>query len=388
MKLSSIKFKLIVGIITCLVLASFAIIYLLNYSYKNNINVIAEQSIMTSEQAFANLEKNDTNMLSSTLQAILTNSEIKKAFMEKDREKLYNITSPLFKELKERYRITHWYFHNPESEKSVFLRVHNKEKFDDALKRVTYLDSINKKDFAAGKELGKTAFALRVVHPYYDGDKVIGYMEMGEEIDHFVGIMKEQTGNDFGLLILKKNLDEKEWATMREAKGLPNNWNDREDVVLVDKTTEDEHIIDFAGNLENIPNGGQVLEEFKKGDSVFVRGIFPVFDAANNKVGGVFVLRDITPIYNEMKAMQTKVIVAILLLVCIISIFLIFIMNSLVIKRLNNMINIATMVVGGAYNTEIAASSDDEIGQFESLFEQFRIVFVNLIKDFEEKENK
>jgi hypothetical protein len=49
---------------------------------------------------------------------------------------------------------------------------------------------------------------------------------------------------------------------------------------------------------------------------------------------------------------------------------------------------VATRVVGGDYETEIRVSSDDEVGQFEQLFEQFRRVFVDLlahIPEFQEK---
>lgn len=381
MNTNSIKFKVIFTIILSLAIGAFAIIALLNKSYENNINLIAEESIKISEEAFINLEKNDTNMLSSTLEALLENDEYKQLFKEKNFEKLYEVTSPLFNSLKERYRITHWYFHNPEPDSTNFLRVHNKGKNGDVIKRVTYVNSAQSKAFASGKELGKTAFALRVVHPYYDQDELLGYLELGQEIDHFLGIMKEQTGNDYGLLIKKEFLDEKEWESVRASKNLPNNWADQEDVLVVDKTTDDENLMEFEGDIESIPDGGLVLEEINQGDSVFVRGIFPIYDAANKKVGGVFVLHDITSLYNEMKAMQTKAIALIVALMIIISAVIIVMFNKLIITRLNNMIEVATRVVGGDYNTKIIPSANDEIGKFESLFEQFRTVFVSLVDE-------
>lgn len=388
MNFSSIKFKVILTIILCLALGAAAIVFLLNVSYQDNINLISKQSVQMSEEAFRNLEKNDTNMLSATLESLMENDAYKKLFEAKDRNKLYQQVEPLFKNFKERYRITHWYFLNPEPESTAFLRVHKPAQFDDQIKRATYLKAVETKDFASGKELGQTAFALRVVHPYYDNGKLIGYMELGEEIDHFLGIMKKQTGNDFGLLIKKKYLDEKQWASTRASKNLKNNWGDYSDVVLVDKTTDDTNIINYAGDMEKVPDGGLVLEEVKKGNSVFVRGIFPLYDAKNRKVGGVFVLRDITPVYNAMQAMQNKAITFIVLLMLAISVVIIVIFNKLIIVRLNNMISTATRVVGGDFNTQIVPTANDEIGKFESLFEQFRQVFVGVVKEVSGTEEK
>lgn len=388
MNFSSIKFKVIISIILSLAIGSAAIIYLFNVSYQKNIQLISEQAVQMSAESFNNLEKNDTNMLSATLETLLKNDNFKKYFLAQDRDNLYKEAAPLFKNFKERYRITHWYFLNAEPDSTCFLRVHKPEQFGDVIKRATYLKSVEKKDFAAGKELGKTAFALRVVHPYYDNGKLIGYMELGEEIDHFLDIMKKQTGNEYGLLVKKQYLDEKEWSTMVSSKGEKNHWNDYKDVVLVNKTNNDNSIINFEGDIEKIPEGGAVLEEVKKGDNVFVRGIFPIYDAKDRKVGGVFLLRDITPIYNDMKAMQNKVIMFIIALMIILSVLIILMFNSLVIKRLTNMIETATRVVGGDYKTEIVQSANDEIGQFEYLFEQFRTVFVSLACTLEEDNKK
>ena len=45
-------------------------------------------------------------------------------------------------------------------------------------------------------------------------------------------------------------------------------------------------------------------------------------------------------------------------------------------------------VVGGDFKTEIKVSSDDEVGQLEGLFEQFRRVFVDVLKDLPEFQEK
>jgi hypothetical protein len=45
-------------------------------------------------------------------------------------------------------------------------------------------------------------------------------------------------------------------------------------------------------------------------------------------------------------------------------------------------------VVGGDFESEIKVSADDEVGQLEELFEQFRQVFVNILSQFSELQEK
>lgn len=383
MNFHSIKFKVIVAILVSLTLGACGILYLSNVSYENNVNLVAKESVKSSQEAFNNLETNDINMLSSTLTMLLENDRYKKLFMEQNKEGLYQAAKPVFDDLKKNYRVTHWYFHNAEPESTNFLRVHKQEQSGDVIKRKTYVDAVNNKGFTAGKELGKTAFALRVVHPYYNEGKLIGYVELGEEVDHFLDLMKKQTGNEYSMLIKKEFLDAKEWASTRASHGLENNWGDYEENLLVNSTSKDMNMMGFTGDIASIPKDGTVLGEVKKDSSVYVRGAFPVYDAAKKQVGTVVFVRDITPIYQDMKNMQAKVTGFIVALMVAILAFLVYVLDTLVVKRLRKLIDVATLVVGGDYNTQIVPSAKDEIGQFEGLFEQFRAVFVNLVKEVE-----
>ena len=69
-------------------------------------------------------------------------------------------------------------------------------------------------------------------------------------------------------------------------------------------------------------------------------------------------------------------------------VFVLTLLDRLVFRRLNHIIVVATRVVGGDYETEVRVSSDDEVGQFEQLFEQFRRVFVDLLSHLPEFQEK
>ena len=147
-------------------------------------------------------------------------------------------------------------------------------------------------------------------------------------------------------------------------------------------------IIAFQGELSAVPQEGKVLERLQDGNSVFVRGIFPIRDAAGNTVGAMFVVRDISGFYLAMQRTQKILVLLTVVALMIGTVLVLTLLNRLVFRRLEHIIDVATRVVGGDYDSEIQISSDDEVGQFEMLFEQFRRVFVDALSHIPEMEEK
>jgi signal transduction histidine kinase len=159
--------------------------------------------------------------------------------------------------------------------------------------------------------------------------------------------------------------------------------------VVAEKTTASDSIIRYQGDLSAIPKGGHVLESANKGDSVFVRGIFPIFDSAGSTVGAMFVVRDISAVYKSMRQTQNLIVLLSVAVQLCFTVILVTLLNSLVFRRLVDIIAVVTRVVGGDYQSEIRTGSNDEIGECEQLFEQFRCVFVDVLShvpEFQEKE--
>jgi diguanylate cyclase (GGDEF)-like protein len=362
-----------------LLLGGLINIWLSTTFYQNSIQQIARQSIKTANETFINLEDNDIKMLKGCSAALLNNPRLEQAFLSGDREQLYTQTRTIYSALNSSIGLWQWNF--IDTDNKVFLRVQQKEVYGDAISRVSYLESVKSKDFGTGLELGLTGFSLRVVHPFYDDSgKLIGYMELGEEINHFLSDMKKQTGDDYGLLLQKKYLDEKTWDSTAKTLGIRNNWNDMKDVLLVYNTTANNDIVQYNGDIENVPDGGSVLAEIKQGNSYFIRGVFPIYDASQKKAGVIFLMHDITASYQAMKAMQQKTIIIDVLLMIILSLIIILVLNSLIFARLNTVMKQVTRTVGGDYTTRIEVNSKDEVGLFEALFEQFRIIFINTME--------
>lgn len=377
----SLRVKVTGAIVVCLAVMAAAILAVLHVQFQQQADQVTRDAVTEAHRVFRNLEAEEINKLSAVLEAVLANDAYLGAYTESHRTQLCEQARPLFDRMKTDYHFTLWQFNNPEPTGTVYLRMHKPGSFGDPLKRWMYDETVRRQARVAGKELGHSGFALRVMMPHRDHQgNVLGYMEVGEEIGRFFDAMRAETGNHYGLALKKSLLQRDKWADFRKSRGLPDNWDDMPDMVVGDRTTDDEHVLNVHANLDAIPGEGQVLERVSSGDATYVRGVFPVTAADGKRAGAVFVVKDMTQAFAALRKLEFQIgglILAITLLICL----AVWVMlDRWVFRRLNRMIELATRVVGGDYECAITRSADDEVGQFEHLFDQFRKVFLSLAK--------
>lgn len=372
----SIKLKVVIGVLAALALSAVANARLAAWLREEDVQVVAEQAVRTAGEAYAALERADVEKLSAALEALAADAALQEAFARRDRPRLLALAAPTFAALRDRYGVTHWYFHEPEPGRLCFLRVHAPPLYGDFIGRPTFTEAIAHKAISSGKELGRTAFALRVVRPWYRGDALLGYLELGEEIEHFLQRMHQQTGDEFAMLLLKKHLDEKAWALTRTGPKR-NTWAERPEVVLVDSTTPDDRLLGWQGRIEDLPDRGELLGMERREERAFVRGVLPVKDAVGAKVGALLVLHDVTALERGLEDHYRGVFLVVLAVALGASALVVLMLERLVFGRLGRMMarmeDLTARVAGGDYEMagELAPSGHDEIGRFEEFFGRF-----------------
>jgi hypothetical protein len=300
MRTRALEIKVVASVAAVLLAAAAASGPVAGALVERSVEQAALTTLQRAATAFSGKEEADIEKLGAALDAILANEALRDAFASRDRARLQELARPLFETMRERDRITHWYFIDGDAERRVFLRVHKPELYGDRVERITLRRAAETREIGAGKELGRTAFALRVVRPWFHDGQLVGYVELAEEIDHFLTALNSGTGDEYGLLVKKKYLDERRWAEVLGPRA--NTWNDRPDVVVVDTTTLTQGIVEYDGDLEDLPDAGRALGEVERDGRAYVRGIFPVRDAADRKVGAVFVQHDFTAMHLAVKA--------------------------------------------------------------------------------------
>lgn len=335
MRSVSLELRLLVALVALCAGASLLGARLTGRIVEEQVERAGAERLRGAADAFASQERAEVEKLSATLDALLSRDDLRQAFVARDRDRLLALAAPLFQTMRERDRITHWYFIAPEPDATVFLRVHRPELRGDKVERVTFRRAVETADVGAGKELGRTAFALRVVRPWVQDGKVIGYLELAEEIDHFLGAMKARTGDDYGILVKKRFLDQRRWAEVLGERS--NTWNDRADVVVVDTTTFTEGIIDYEGDLEALPDDGVALGEVLRDDRAYMRGIFPLRDAGGRKVGGLFVLHDFSAEHGAARAAMLRSFVVLIGASAVLAVLLAAMLHYAVFARLRRL---------------------------------------------------
>jgi hypothetical protein len=388
MNWNSIRTKVLALLVCGLAAGVGGTLTLLRYSFAKNSQALASESVGNAQRLFGILEAREISKMSVVGETLVLNPEVLDAFAARDRGRLLALNAPLYLKLRAE-GITNWMFHVPEPDMVVFLRLHAPANHGDRLNRFIDREVARTHSLVAGNELAKAGFAVRIIRPVFDlHGSLIGYVELGEEIGRFIREMKKETGDDYGLLLSKKFLNRRFWADTSATLKRRDNWNDNPGFVVADKTTASEGIIHFQGDLATVAGQGKVLERFRDGTSVFVRGIFPIPDAGGNTVGAVFVVHDISGVYLSMRDTQDILVLLSIGGLVIGGVLLLTLLNRMIFRRLEHIIRVATRVVGGDYQSVIQIRSDDEIGRFEQLFEQFRCVFVNLLANLTELEEK
>lgn len=384
--LKTIQFKMLALVAGVLVLGAIGLSWYFNQIYARTADRITTETIAGTAAQFAEVQRTSVELMAATMEALVRDPELRAGLAARDPARLLVASEPLFRELRSKYGITHWNYWEPEptGETSArglrnVLRVATPKVQGDFVERETLARVSRERKVVSGLDLGFTGMVLRVLMPVEESGRIVGYIELGKEIGGFLAGLKKATGDEYGLLLAKGRMDEKKWTTQRSVAGLRNNWGDMPDQVLAQNTTDDDALVHYAGRVADLPDQGQPLEVVGRGEKHLTRGVFPLRDVAGAKVGAVFVLHDITPAYDEMRSGQRQAILGVVGLMVLLGGLIIAAFQVLVVSRIRHMIRVATRVVGGEFDLEIKPSADDEIGAFETLFEQFRLLFVELI---------
>ncbi len=256
---------------------------------------IRDQDLAERSQAVANLfaqklEK-DTNLMMATMRAMMTNEDIESAFMRGDREGLARHGGPLFKVLREKHGVTHLYLTRPDQVN--LYRFHSPDEFGDKIERATMRYAAEHQTAVHGLELGTMGtLTLRLVMPWWRGDQLIGYVELGEEIEHLIEEVHLSLSVDLLALVNKHYLPADQWLRGQTLMQRSGDWERFNTHAVVAQTAEkipralDDPLLGqlVAGRTAEIADGGRSRHLV----------LLPIDDAGRRHIGNLVVIRDIT----------------------------------------------------------------------------------------------
>jgi hypothetical protein len=380
----SIRTKLVLAILVIMAISAVASASMVRILYGRSAQAAAADALRGADAAYKELERQDVARQAAIVDMLAANQALRDAFAARDRERLQALSLPIHQVLKKEHGIEHWNYVDSDT-KRMFLRVHLPDKHSDVIERPTILKAMERRELSAGKELGKSAFALRVGKPVILDGRLVGYIELGHVIDSFLGLMKTQTGDDVAMFINKKLIDASEWARTRGTAR--NNWEDFPSVVVVNSTTQDAIVDASAASLGE----ARTLAEQSREGAVFARAVFPVKDSTGAIVGGLVVRHDITALYSQMWNGMLQAIAFFAALAVVTSLLAYLLVDRLIFRRLRTMMttmeDASMRLAGGDYSVAatVKATSRDEIGSFEEFFGNFLGLVGNTLRTLVER---
>ena len=211
------------------------------FSFYQNSTAQLDNQVMAQltgvEALFQLVQDEEAELMGGLIESLKRDPCLQRSFRERNRNKLLHCATPMFEQMRSKHQVTHFYFHTPD--RINFLRVHNPPRNGDYINRFTMEGAATRDEPSHGIELGPLGtFTLRVVHPWYIGDTLVGYMELGKEIDHIAPAIKQVVGVDLIFLIEKQFLQRQNWEEGLEMLGRSGDWNLLPDSVIIQRTAD------------------------------------------------------------------------------------------------------------------------------------------------------
>jgi hypothetical protein len=246
------------------------------------------------DKLFDGLLYKESKFMRAQLQFIEDDPGLLEAWRSRDRQVLYNRARPIFEEISAGFNVTHFYFIEPDG--VAFLRVHAPGKYGDLINRFTLKKAVADSKTTYGIELGNLGtFTLRVVYPWFKDGELLGYLELGEEIEHLTPRIKKITDIDLVYTIDKAFLEEGALQSGRDGVLIPRaDWDEYDQFVIIGKT-----LSSLSPALEKfiVRNHFQINSESIAVDDRFLNLCsHPLLDVSGRQVGSTVLIADISEI--------------------------------------------------------------------------------------------
>lgn len=299
MRVNSLRSQVLIPLTLALALLIALFVVVISHFQKQHIDQSVSSRFKSIQRLFAVQLDNDAAMMDAALCVIIRDERIKAALKKKDRNALLQEVSELYAQLHAQHRITHFYF--SDAEKTNILRVHLPDRYGDKIDRITTQMAERSGKPSHGIELGPMGtFTLRTVHPWYESGRLLGYVELGEEIEHITQKLSGILGVDLFIFIEKRYLERASWESSMQTLGRSFNWDQFPSFAMAYHTSPSvpsELVTMMTGEKRMSSTVGNVMES--NGLTYRVASL-PLKDAGNRQIGQMVITQDITDLTKSL----------------------------------------------------------------------------------------
>ena len=240
-------------------------------------------------------------VLKAQISHLSHDASLLKAWEERDLPALNRLAKPTFTELKRDNKITHFYFIEPDL--TCFLRVHQPARRGDRIERNTLVIAQQTDEDAWGCELGPMGtFTLRYVRPWHQNGTLVGYLELGMEIEDFANDLSQSLDLELITVLRKEFTSRTNFEAGRQAFGFVGQWDTFRNFVVAHQTSANipEAVKQWLSQ-DHQPFTKTAVFPAQRGDKNLYCGVIHLPDVAGRDVSDLIVIRDMTVQAEEAK---------------------------------------------------------------------------------------
>ena len=236
--------------------------------------------------------------LAVAAKCVASDASVQKALREGDTNRLLTVWRPVFETLRRENKLTHFYYFD--TNRVCLLRLHRLGKRGDIVRHFTAIKAERTGKAASGIELGPYGtFTLRVVQPVIQGTNLVGYVELGKEIEDALKALNSRSGNLWALTLRKEHLNRQSWEDGMRLLGKEADW-DRLPHSVVIYSSQGRLPDAFAPAADHAasvdPAHLETDREIAFDGKDWRVSVAPLPDASGKEVGDLLVMRDITAV--------------------------------------------------------------------------------------------
>lgn len=305
-RLDSLSFKLKLLLPLALSILLLTVVYYWLYSrlLQETTHGNATTTFQVAQSTYNTYIKSEATTLFEPMEFIVRDVKIQDALLSQNVELLASLATPIYRRLQQHNNVSHFYFIRPD--RTVLLRIHQPARRDDLVDRHTLIEAEKTGRPSFGVELGPLGtFTLRVVFPCVVNGKLIGYVELGKEVNYLIHDL-EQTFHLKSVVLLDKHfLSQEGWMAGRATFHPNSKWSNLPNHVLV---------------MESIPLGNRITEllphlgdenshafhNFEIGGLYYHISSVPLMDVGKGQIGTALLFKDITQERREVRRDSMK----------------------------------------------------------------------------------
>lgn len=284
----NIVVKIILPLLIGLILISVISVFSLYLLLENNIKRQSFQSFKNVTSSLNQVIQQDTDLMVGLINQLQKDTQTIDLYKKRNKEWLFMYLHQTFSEYKARYDITHFYIHD--LDRINFVRIHDFNKNGDMINRNTLRNAQNTLTVASGIEFGiYHNLTLRVVVPWFVEGELIGYIELGKEIDTLTEKLANSLNADIIFTAKKELITQKEYEHWKNHKEHSEFYKSMNNYYIIDSTVK--HIDSDLQQLLNDKNTVNATD-IENGDALYYLNATNYIDVNGNEIGKIFVLLD------------------------------------------------------------------------------------------------